>query len=466
MLRCINRGRWAVTLLLLLVPAVSAVGCGGGGSNSRSSGNPVPAPNPGGSVGALASASTSVLSTVTLGAFQAFKPTVDIADLALVDALGLRDRMFALEADGTVRVLSLAGASPTLDRAFSLSATAFPGGVAAGVINVQDETTALATVSGTGGEAVYVFNPSTAVATTDVTKYDLSAVTVTWPVGTQNSAGTDVGGSALPLTFTAGAALASDKLFVTSSNLAFPNNNPGTVIVYDVNPVTKALSGGTILPTTNFNPSALTRVAVPQGQVLLVTNSGPFGTDVSSIDVIDPVSVRQVASIPLGARKATGPVVVSSDGRRGYVGSQTAPEVYVLDLEGLGGEIANVTSQSRPARYLGGYSLPSAGASNYISSLALSRSGRYLYAVSFNGSELFAIDLANPGVAARVQGFVRGGDPTFYENLASRVVVRPGTPGIDFSGPSIFVGTISLRTADRTITDVKSVLDSVSVDRQ
>lgn len=468
MLRSIVCGRWALTLLLL-IPTVSVVGCGGGGGSSRGVAaltTAVPTPNPGGTVSAIGSSATQVTAQVGLGAFTAFKESTSIADAVIPDVPGLSDRAFFLEDDGSLRVLSLAAGAPALDYILPLPV---PAGAPAGDLVFEDEHTALATSSGTGGEAVYLFDPTTARLATQVTKYDFSSFTVTWPAGTLNSKGVDVGGSALALNFTASAALAANRLFFASSNFdASFDNNPGTVIAYDVDPATKVLSGtGTIFKTTDFNPTALQRVTTASGDVVLVTNNGVYGTGTSSIDVIDPVSLRLVATIPLGQRNASGPVVVSSDGRRGYVGSGSAAQVYVLDLTNLGDELANLTTTSRPTRYLGGYTLPGGGAFAFVSSVALSDSGAYLYAVNFNASELHVVDLGGtPGHAATVRGFVRTGDPSNFENLASKIVVRPGVPGVDFQGPSLFVATINLRVADRTITNVKGALDSVTVDRQ
>lgn len=458
---------WATALLLLLAPAITAVGCGGGGgSSNRSRINTPAAPNPGGAVGALSTATTAVTASLSLGAFADFRPQASLSDLVLPDAPGLRDRAFAVEDDGVVRVLSLTGAAPTLVRALQVDAATFGAGGAAGALSIQDEHTALLASSGSGNENVFVFDPSTATTTADVAKVALSSLTVTWPAGTQNSAGVDVGGQARPLNFTAGAALAGGSLFVVSSNFdAQFNNDPGTVVAYAWDPNTRTTSGQpTVFRTTDFNPVAVTRLPTSAGELLLVTNAGAFG-GTSSVDVIDAASLIHVATIPLGQRSATGRVVVSPDARRGYLGSQSAAEVYVLDLEAIGDEVQNQTTASRPARFLGGWTLPASGAFGYVSSLALSHTGDYLYAVNFNASELFVLDLEEPGLATRLDGFARTGDPASFEGLASLVAVRPGVPGIDYQGPSIFVGTINLAVPDRTITNVEVVLDAVSVDR-
>lgn len=469
---------YALTLLLVAAPAaLTAVGCGGGGSSSRSlaaaaitSQTPTsPAPDPGGQIAALGTQATAVNAQVGLNAYAAFRERAALSDAAIPDAPGLRDRAFVVEDDGHVRVLSLAGATPTLDRAIPLPGAPFAAGIAAGALSIQDERTALVTSSGAGGEAVYLFDPSTALAAGDVTKLTLSGLTLSWPAGTLNSKGVDVGARALPITYTSGAALSHQRLFVCASNLdAAFDYNPGAVLAFDVDPVTKALSNGVVFRTTDFNPTALTRVRTARGELILCTSSGTFGAGTSSIDVIDPVSLQLKATIPLGRRDAAGPIVVSKDGRRGYLGSQAAAEVYVLDLSNLGDELQNPTTTARPARYLGGYTLPTTGGFAYVSGLALSHSGTYLYAVNFNQSELFVIDLTTspqPGLAAKATGFKRSGNVANYEGLASKVVVRPGVPGTDFTGPSLYVATINLAVADQTITNVKVALDSVTLDR-
>jgi DNA-binding beta-propeller fold protein YncE len=262
------------------------------------------------------------------------------------------------------------------------------------------------------------------------------------------------------------ALLTTNRLLFASSNLdASFDDNPGTVIAFTYDPLTKGVTNPVAFQTTDFNPTALTRVKTSAGDVVLVTNTGLYGAGPSSIDIIDPATLNFVGTIPLGARNAGGAVVVSPDGRRGYVASSGAAEVFVLDLERLGDELANTAKKSLPARFLGGWTLPASSAMGYVSGLALSHTGNYLYAVNFNGSELFVLDLASPGVAARVTGFARTGNPASFEGLASKVVVRPGVPGTDFTGPSLFVATINLATADRTIVNVKTVLDAVTVDR-
>jgi hypothetical protein len=450
-------------LALTLLVALTAAGCGGGGGGS-SSGTVTPpsaAPDFGGNVTTINSASTTVLATTTLNAFTAFRNSGSVSDIVISPIAGLRDRAFVVEDKGSVRVLALNTGAPTLDRVIDLEAGGVPSGTALGDLQLCDAQTGVVTAS--GNETLYVFNPS---AVGPVFRLDIDAVAVTWPVGTLNSVGADVGGSPLPLTFTASAVVVGSRLIFTSSNLdASFNYNPGTVVAlnWNANTRTATTAGASVIQTTRFNPAGLTLVQTPQGPVLLVTNGGPFGTGPASVDVIDPVAFRLVGQIGLGARNPGGSIAVSPDGRRGYVGSLASAEVYVLDLENIGTALASTTIADLSTRFRGGIRLPS-GPSAFISSVELSWTGNYLYVVDYNQSLVWTVDLANPGIAARSVGFRRS-DTTGFSNSANKLAVRPGVPGTEFQGASLFVMTGFLAPADQTVPNVAMALDPVSVNR-
>lgn len=427
------------------------------------------APNPGGQIAALVTASAPVNAQLGLGAYQAFQENVSISDLVISAQPGLERQAFIVEDNGTVRVLDLSGTAPQLLKAIDLFGAPLAAGIATGKLNIQSSAQALLTTSGGTGEGVAIFNPLTAQGPADVVRVNLNGITATWPAGTLNSAGVDVGGTPQPMTYTAAAVLVGNKLIYASSNLdASFNNNPGTVTAFDIDLTTGALSGGGFWATSDFNPTALTRVQTSQGEVLLCTNSGAFGQAGGSIDVFDPVSFRKVGVIgfPSGVVSApAGEVVVSPDGKRGYVASQAEAQVFVIDLENIGQALGNQSSTDLSARYLGGFQLPSSSTTNFVSSIALSHTGNYLYAANFNESALYVIDLAQPALGARVVGFERSGDPASFQGLANKLAVRPGVPGVDFQGPSVFVMTINLAPGDQVVNNVSVVLDAVTVDR-
>ncbi len=255
-------------LALTLLVALTAAGCGGGGGGS-SSGTVTPpsaAPDFGGNVTTINSASTTVLATTTLNAFTAFRNSGSVSDIVISPIAGLRDRAFVVEDKGSVRVLALNTGAPTLDRVIDLEAGGVPSGTALGDLQLCDAQTGVVTAS--GNETLYVFNPS---AVGPVFRLDIDAVAVTWPVGTLNSVGADVGGSPLPLTFTASAVVVGSRLIFTSSNLdASFNYNPGTVVAlnWNANTRTATTAGASVIQTTRFNPSGITRLSTPQGELL------------------------------------------------------------------------------------------------------------------------------------------------------------------------------------------------------
>jgi hypothetical protein len=481
-----NFRRSCATLALVLAGAF-AVGCGGS-SGSRSSASTAAGVSsatptqttsgttagstsgtfhdPMGAVGAVSTSTSPVQATLNVDAYFAFKEQQSLSDFVIPNDPALQDKAFVVEDKGTLRILDLSGAAPALDRAVDLFASPLPAGIATGSLKIESANLGLLTTSGANGEGVAVFDPLTATTAADVTWFDFRSATVQWPAGTLNSKGVDVGGQALMLSYTADATVSAGKLILTASNLdANFDYNPGAVVAYDYDPTTNTLSGGAYVETTDFNPTALTRINTPQGELVLVTNSGAFGTPDGSIDVLDPTSLSRLGTIDFPANaNPSGNLTVSKDGKRAYVGSQSSAQVFVLDLDGIESAFGQ-SNADLSARFKGGYDLGGMATSHFVSSLALSHSERYLYAVDFNESALYVIDLQEGSSAAKVEGFVRSGLRANYEGLANKVVVRPGEPGVDFSGPSIFVMTTGIASADRTLSDVTISLDAVTVDK-
>lgn len=444
---------------------LAAAGCGGGGGGGGgfSSTAPINTRVPITPITTQTTVGAAVSASLALNSFAAFKELNSVADLQIPSGT-LKNKAFALEDKGYVRVLDLSGTKPVLDRQIPLDVTSpFTGGVSAGSLTIVDANTALATTS--GKEAAYIFDPTTAKTSADVTKIDLTPMSATFSTPQMNSKGVSVA-SPMPLTFTASAVLSKGRIFVASSNLDSNfDYNPGTVVSFAYDPVTKMVGAATLSVTTGFNPTRLTRYVSGADEALLCVNAGANGATDSSIDIFDPVRSAVVASIPLGKVGAFGAVAISPDGKRGYVGSQGAAEVYEIDLSNLGPVINSATLQSLPARNLGAIKIAASTGLNFVAGVGVSASGKYVYATNFNTSELSIIDVAARKAVGSIKGFQRNGDPTKFEGTASVLAVRSGTPGVDFQGPPVFVATINLDVTSRSIPSVTSALDGVSFDR-
>lgn len=465
-------------------------GCGGGGSGGGGGASIAPSTSqtPTSTTSPTTSSSSTspvasgtiataapVQATVTLDSFIALREKASASDMVLpADPLN-KNKAFVLEDAGTLRVIDLAPQKPALVRAIPLDAAQLPQGCSLGALSfTKDGRLACATATGGGKEYVYILDPTIAKTASDVTRLDFSGVKLTFASAFQNSNGQSVGTTLSP-TYTASALIAGGKLFVCSSNIdAQFAYNPGTVMIFDIDTKTLAVSNGRFVTMSQWNPTRLALWTAPTGEeAVLVTASGALNSSgasqsgASAIDVLDVATAKLVASIPLGSGNVAGPVVVTPDRKRGFVGSTSASEVSALDLAGLEAELKNAQPTSLPQRSAGRIALPGSTQINYLSSLAVSASGKFLYAVNFNTSAVAIVDIsgAQPGLAGTATGFARTGDPAKFEGTASLIGVRPGVPGVDFQGPAAFVATINLASQDRKLKDVSVSLDAVEFDK-
>ncbi len=153
--------------------------------------------------------------------------------------------------------------------------------------------------------------------------------------------------------FTADMALAAGHLFVTTSNLDRLRTDdgryfPGTVLVYDYDPEVdpRAIQPNTDTPllfTTGFNPTGISSYTTPRGrELVLVANTGANRTDgvgasnilsEAFIDVIDAASRRHVATIPMGfAGLSFSGLAIDPLKRVAFVGSFSLRFAYAIDL--------------------------------------------------------------------------------------------------------------------------------------
>lgn len=152
--------------------------------------------------------------------------------------------------------------------------------------------------------------------------------------------------------FTAAVEASGDSLFVATSNLyspSLPAFHPGTVLVhrveFDPTGRPERVSPDPEQPviwTTGFNPTSLTPYRTASGrELMLVTQTGAVDAagnllSDSTIDVIDVIERRIVATIPLGRAGASSEgLTVGPIGPIAVLGAESARHLYAVDLSAL-----------------------------------------------------------------------------------------------------------------------------------
>lgn len=288
-------------------------------------------------------------------------------------------------------------------------------------------------------------------------------------------------------TLTAGKAVAGGRLFVAMSNLNFSGSGflPGTILVYDwidlggtitVRPNTET----PVLYTTGFNPTGVVQIETPGArELVLVTVTGAIGAGSgasnilteASIDVIDPTIPRIVARIPLGrAGPSFDSPSVEPGGRIAWVGSSSERNLFAVDLRAL--DNPALYTGIGPPVILDGLSVGFEDARIFAERNAFELPDRIdgppardcmgftHVAVNASGSEIVASDFCD-GTFTRIRADLTGSPPIPYPSnrfevagqstpfapndalgllrSPSLIAVRPGIPGLDYSGPDVLI---------------------------
>jgi hypothetical protein len=296
--------------------------------------------------------------------------------------------------------------------------------------------------------------------------------------------------------FSSGAALAAGALFVSMSNLGAnagrPDTQylPGAVLVYDFDEAAvppRIEPSGTVIFTSGFNPTHLTRYRTPSGrELVLVTVSGALGLvsddpatpereaggsalSPAAVDVIDAVERRLVATVPLGPGAASfDRIAIDPSGRLAVLGSSIARELFAIDLGPLDG--LALPAPGAPPLVLDGSSAPNAVIFDADVPLVLEARANgappatcpgYVVGADFDatGTKLYATDVCDGTLAIVGVDLVAAPSPLPRDRLRvldsiaitapldasslglarapGAVRVRPGRPGVDYRGPDI-----------------------------
>jgi hypothetical protein len=480
-LRPISTARPIVPIFLVLL-AFAATGCGGGS-------------HPSGTAAALATAGEDVF------AFDA-----DDSLTALAVSPAAPGRVFAFQQGGVVKILNVDASPVALENAVVIGAFdgqfGFPTAASALAIDAAPVGGKLAgfatstgdTFAGASAQKVYLFDTAVTgtAAVFDLRTLAITASGLTTSTGTASPtfSPTDANAQAL--------AIVGDRLFVGTSNLlssqnpalSFLDNFPGTVIAFDLDPADHtrfaAASPTAVVFTLGYNVTGLVAAKTPGGaDVVYVTTSGagesvqgsPAGATDAHVEVLDPRALAIRGDFPLGPSSARGPLAVRPDGLEGAVGRGDfafgQSEIFrlsLLDVDlALGGSTVRDLSgdiENGPGNPI---VIPFADPAHpqnfrFVSGLSYDRAGARLFAVNFNDSTVSIFAAA------------RGATPTFRELLqlkhgatsinaqsphADLLVVREGTPGHDFQGFDVFVGSVGIPTTGAAGPSTRGALDGV-----
>ena len=324
---------------------------------------------------------------------------------------------------------------------------------------------------GPAGEAIHLFDPTPPDPARPLT-VSVPVFRVTLDPPEPNSAGKPV--SDLLPSYTSGIAVSNGKLYVCTSNFSrtgrTPVCPPGTILIYrwnsGSNPADITPSDPSHLVTTGYNPTEVTALGE---RFVLVTNTGVIAiqnaqavplTD-GSVDVIDTGLDCIVATYPLGAGAPSyKPIAITPDRSRAFLGSVAYNSVYELDLtvlDHIPGACPDPDGVPELTdAVLAGYENPivvgpSRGKVNdFIVQVGLNWNGTRAYATGSNSGTLSILEvettegIASPKAAGKVLTLTPGLDPLEYtqeEVMPGPLAVRPGRPGIDYTGPDLFVLT-------------------------
>lgn len=161
---------------------------------------------------------------------------------------------------------------------------------------------------------------------------------------------------------TADIAKIDNRIFVATSNLIAPGRfSPGTVLVFDYDASADPPRVGphpttSVILTSGYNPTSLKSYTTPSGRdLLLVGQTGailPGGSAVvtdSSVDVIDAATLTLIATIPLGpAGLGFSPLAIDPSSRIALGGSTISRALFAIDLAALDDPALGLGPQTLP----------------------------------------------------------------------------------------------------------------------
>lgn len=377
------------------------------------------------------------------------------SDIAIPDIDGMRDTAFVVSFSSPSGVLAIDLEANPLALSSKFAGLISPEGTGMpGSLFIASTSRAFLLTS----SHVIDFNPTTGGVNTtfkllgQLTLDEYLPISAAYDVDGDGTAESTI--KTINMNFPASLAVTQGKLYITMSNLISPIMPavaaPGVVRIFNITESSPYLAEAkTPVLTTDFNPTGVT--LLPDG-LIAITNSGV--SDIwdgaahpltnSSIDFLDPGTDEIIDNVSLGSASLSfQELAVTSDGGTAYTGSASFGEVYAVDL---------VNRQALHTRENPITITSNIEGSDYLSSQALSYDNWYLFMASFDNSSIYPVDVSvtPPDVLPTtfpnpfVLGFPKGvtpENPTGTNTGIGAVAVRPGIPGVDYTGPDIFALT-------------------------
>jgi hypothetical protein len=252
--------------------------------------------------------------------------------------------------------------------------------------------------------------------------------------------------------FPADLAVLNNRLFVTMSNACFDAAFEsfyvqGLLLVFEIHDtapfLTPAATPFIVLP--GFNATGITTLAdrlvvTSTGDTTLV-EGGSVPETPSFLTEIDPNALTIERILNLGMVAANfQPLAVTGDGN-GFIGSSAFSEVYEINLNNfsvLRGADNPIVIFSEEA--------------DFITDQEINFDGQLLFVSSFSHSAVRAVDLASADrpVLEPILDFAFPENPGVTG--AGPIALRPGEPGVAFTGPDLWVLTASPGTVSSAVT--------------
>ena len=264
---------------------------------------------------------------------------------------------------------------------------------------------------------------------------------------------TEVGPGPFSPNFAADLQIVGNRAFVSMGSSCFDSGFnsfyvQGLVLVFDVNnqPPFLTPAATPYIVLSGFNATGLTvaggkLIATSTGDTAL-GGAGSNPETPSFLDEIDPQTLTVSRTLEMGQTALNfQPLAVSADAKRGFIGSSAFSEVYEIDLQ-------NFTALRGPSNPI----QITDEAADFISDQEIAEGGGILFVSSFNRSAVNAVDLASSErtVLPTSLNFAFPDNPGVTG--AGPMAIRPGVPGIDFTGPDLFVLTASPGTVSTATT--------------